>query len=339
MRSPFANTGGLPGSAEKPPRGMAVADRHGGALRTVLGIASAGRAGTLLDTINYVSGMGTWPIVVCVPKIEDAAGIAGRGGVELLIGPHGLTRQRNKILQAVIGKADLLIFLDDDFIPKPNFVARMEDVFVRRRDIVIATGDVIADGILTKGLSMSEATEVIRNSADRPARVTEVYNAYGCNMAVRLSTVAQHDVVFDEELPLYGWLEDVDFSRSMARYGKSVHVGGACGVHLGVKSGRQPGLRLGYSQVANPVYLSRKGTMATSRAIAQIGRNIIANTSGIWLGDGSVDRRGRLRGNLLALRDLLQGRASPSRIVEFASSPTQDIAAASIAAKRKEQIS
>ncbi|URK86214.1 glycosyltransferase (plasmid) [Rhizobium sp. RCAM05350] len=307
---------------------------------TVLGIASAGRASTLLETVNYISGMlsGMCPIVVCVPRIEDAAGIADRADVELLIGPHGLTRQRNTILRAVSGKADLLIFLDDDFIPMSNFVTRMQDIFLRQPDVVIATGDVIADGILGKGLSMSEAMEVIGDSENRAERVTEVYNAYGCNMAVRLSTVSQHNILFDEELPLYAWLEDVDFSRSMARYGKSVHVGGACGVHLGARSGRQPGVRLGYSQVANPAYLRKKGTMATSRAIMQIVRNLIANIGGFCLGDGSVDRRGRLRGNLIALGDLLQGRASPSRIMEFATSPTQKFTAASIAENRKEQL-
>ena len=99
-------------------------------------------------------------------------------------------------------------------------------------------------------------------------------------------------LAFDEQLPLYGWLEDVDFSRSIARYGRSVRVEGARGVHLGVKSGRQPGLRLGYSQVANPAYLIRKGTMSKARAIAQIGRNILAKRAALLLNDRSIDRLG-----------------------------------------------
>lgn len=154
-------------------------------------------------------------------------------------------------------------------------------------------------------------------------------------MAVRLSPILEHALAFDEQLPLYGWLEDVDFSRSIARYGRSVRVEGARGVHLGVRSGRQPGRRLGYSQVANPVYLIRKGTMSKGRAIAQIGRNILANTRGLLFNDRLIDRWGRLNGNLLALSDLLIGRASPSRILEFGSPSPREMPSPSIATKRR----
>jgi hypothetical protein len=114
-----------------------------------------------------------------------------------------------------------------------------------------------------------------------------------------------------------------------------VRVEGARGVHLGVKSARQPGRRLGYSQIANPAHLIRKGTMSKARAIAQIGRNILANARGALLGDRSVDRRGRLGGNMLALADLLIGRASPSRILKFGISSNREMSSPSIAIKRR----
>ena len=81
-------------------------------------------------------------------------------------------------------------------------------------------------------------------------------------MSVRLDLARRHRLTFDEQLPLYGWLEDVDFSRRVAGYGRVVKVSAARGVHLGVKAARQRGVQLGYSQVANPVYLMRKGTYA-----------------------------------------------------------------------------
>jgi hypothetical protein len=106
-------------------------------------------------------------------------------------------------------------------------------------------------------------------------------------------------------------------------------------VHLGVRSGRQPGRRLGYSQVANPVYLIRKGTMSKGRAVAQIGRNILANTRGLLFNDRLIDRWGRLNGNLLALSDLLVGRASPSRILEFGNPSPREMPSPPIATKRR----
>jgi hypothetical protein len=306
-------------------------------LRITVGIASAGRPATLLETIDYLAGLGNCPrrIIVCVPDIGDAAGLADRLDVELVVGSRGLTCQRNRILRAAVPDTDILIFLDDDFIPDSNFIARMAAVFAREPAVTIATGEVLADGILGAGLTMSEALEIIETAGERAELVTDVYNAYGCNMVVRLAPVIEHGLAFDEQLPLYGWLEDVDFSRSIARYGRSVRVAGACGVHRGATSGRQPGRRLGYSQIANPAHLIRKGTMSKARAIAQIGRNILANARGALLGDRSIDRRGRLGGNMEALADLLMGRASPSRILKFGMSSSHAMSSPSSATKRR----
>ncbi|MBY3467219.1 glycosyltransferase [Rhizobium laguerreae] len=305
-------------------------------LRLAVGIASAGRPSILKETVDYLTALPDQAerLIVCVPVIDDAAGLADRLGVEVIVGSRGLTSQRNRIIQAA-ADTDILIFLDDDFIPAATFLSRMAAVFAANPDVTIATGEVLADGILDGGLSMPKALQVLETAGEGAEQVTEVYNAYGCNMAVRLSPVLQHALAFDEQLPLYGWLEDVDFSRSIARYGRSVRVEGARGVHLGVRSGRQPGRRLGYSQVANPVYLIRKGTMSKGRAVAQIGRNILANTRGLLFNDRLIDRWGRLNGNLLALSDLLVGRLSPSRILEFGNPAPREMPSPSIATKRR----
>lgn len=138
---------------------------------------------------------------------------------------------------------------------------------------------------------------------------------YGCNMAVRMDAVSRGGIRFDEKLPLYGWQEDVDFCRRLAPQGRIVWSPALRGVHLGSKRGRSPGLRLGYSQVANPPYLIGKGTVSRSWALRLIGRNIAANLLGSLRTQGLVDRRGRLRGNLVALRDMVLGRMSPDRIL------------------------
>ena len=71
-------------------------------------------------------------------------------------------------------------------------------------------------------------------------------------------------------------------ARLVARYGQVVSAKQLEGVHLGTKVGRSPGVRLGYSQIANPVYLMRKRTMSVRHASIQIGRNLIANLVKAW---------------------------------------------------------
>jgi hypothetical protein len=113
---------------------------------------------------------------------------------------------------------------------------------------------------------------------------------------------------------LYGWLEDRDFGGALAKRGgsliKSAH---ACGVHMGVKSGRVAGDRLGYSQVVNPIYLLRKGTMSLGQVALHLFRNISSNVAHAASPEPFIDRRGRLRGNLRGLADVLRGRVEPDR--------------------------
>ena len=111
-----------------------------------------------------------------------------------------------------------------------------------------------------------------------------------------------------------GWLEDVDFSRQLARHGRIVSSERLHGVHLGTKSGRTSGLRLGYSQIANPVYLMSKKTMSPRHAAPQIMRNLVANAVKFIRPEPWVDRRGRLLGNMRAVGDLVRGRLSPRNV-------------------------
>lgn len=305
----------------------------------IVGIASAGRPDILNQTVSYLQTMTNQPdaIVVCVPDMSHAGDLATNTCVELLTGQRGLTIQRNRILASAAGRADILVFLDDDFIPSPDFFIQMKKSFSENPDIAIATGHVLADGILSGGLELRQALDIIRVSRKPDSELVNTYNAYGCNMALRMSIVVTQGLRFDERLPLYGWLEDVDFSRLIARFGQSVQVKAARGVHLGVKSGRQPGNRLGYSQIANPYYLSRKGTMSVGRAFVQATMNLTANVTGLVRGDKDIDRRGRFRGNLLALGDIIKGTSSPERILEITPQFAQSAAGSSTAKQEVER--
>ena len=136
-------------------------------------------------------------------------------------------------------------------------------------------------------------------------------------MACRLSLVHANDIRFDEKLPLYAWQEDIDFSRQLARFGRIVRDTSLKGVHLGHRTGRSPGLSLGYSQIANPVFLFRKGTLSLRFIVRLMSRNAMKNVFRFPFPEPYVDRRGRLKGNLLALLHLIQGKLDPEVILKL----------------------
>lgn len=285
-------------------------------------IATAGRAAVLNETLRYLARQTCLPerVFVCPAQPGDfdfPGGEALPFALEVVASPPGACIQRNAILDRIADEpSGAVLFLDDDFLPRADYVAETVALFQRHADVVLVTGTVLADGAPGPGLSVAEAIETLAGDTRTPEETLEpIYNGYGCNMAVRLETVNRRALRFDAELPLYAWLEDVDFSRRLAADGRIVRSSRMRGVHMGVKRGRGPGLRLGYSQIANPWYLMRKRTMRPGLAIKQALRNIAANLLKSGKPEPWVDRRGRVKGNLLALRDLLRGRLHPKNIL------------------------
>ncbi|MDO5758104.1 MAG: glycosyltransferase [Rhodobacterales bacterium] len=242
--------------------------------------------------------------------------------IDIIYGGRGLPRQRNAVLDA-LGDEDVVLFLDDDFMMAPDFLCRLEELMSAQPSIGIVTGDVLADGIGNAGLTPPQAQTILDRAMDEPcpdlSDLIDVNNGYGCNMAFRCAPIRTHGLRFDEQLPLYAWLEDVDFSRRAAAYGRCVKAMALRGVHLGIKGGRTSGVRLGYSQVANPIYLIGRATMQRRHAARLISRNIAANLAKSLWSEPWVDRRGRLHGNLLALADLIRGRIDPLRVLDLES--------------------
>ena len=242
-----------------------------GRLRLAVGIATAGRPVILAQMLQRLRAQTRAPdlIVICAPNASDVEGaVEASPGVAVLTGPRGLPRQRNAILRH-LKSYDVVVFFDDDFIPCNDYLEGVERTLLANPDVVMTTGRVLQDGILGPGLTFETADIAIKASAPSVPneRAGVGINGYGCNMSVRLAAVRRHELTFDERLPLYGWLEDVDFSRRLAPFGRIVRAQATRGVHLGVKQGRQPGLKLGYSQIANPFYLMRKGTMGLRRGL------------------------------------------------------------------------
>lgn len=254
-------------------------------------------------------------LLICPAKDEDLDPRcleAYSGKFRLFRSNVGSSPQRNVLLTST--DADVIVFFDDDFLPSQDYISELEALFSTHGDIVVATGKVLADGITGAGLEHSEGLRILDGDGPNPGsyEIEPVYNGYGCNMAIRAKIAQENGVLFDERLPLYAWLEDVDFSRQLAPFGQIVLSSRLRGVHLGTKrAGRSPGKRLGYSQVINPIYLANKGTMQWKRAVNQVGRNLIANSLRSFAPEPWVDRRGRLMGNMRAIFDLMRGRLRP----------------------------
>ena len=292
-----------------------------GHMKLAVGIATRGRAGILRETIRELGAQTQAPdrLLVCHTCEADVAGLREIAPhVELLNSTPGSACQRNALLRAT-NDCELILFLDDDFLVAPDYIAVTMQVMRTNSKIAVSTGFVIADGAKGPGFTVDFARQCLladhHSATDFGFRPW--FNGYGCNMTVRMSIVREHGLEFDERLPLYAWYEDIDFSRRVGQHGCIAKLSGARGVHLGSKSGRTSGRKLGYSQVANPIYLARKGSFPWSNTLRSISRNVAMNSIlSVWP-EPYVDRRGRLWGNGRAMVDLLRGSMIPERILEL----------------------
>lgn len=236
--------------------------------------------------------------------------------VTAVVGRTGSALQRNDGLRLAGDAFGTIVFFDDDFIPSLFWLENAVDTFARHPSLSGLTGRLIADGIKSPGIPLDEAMERLApHDETRPAdgAIHEGFGPYGCNMAFRFDHI--RGLAFDERLPLYAWLEDSDFGGQIVRRGGlTARADALWGVHLGNKTGRERGVRVGYAQVANPLYLARKGTLPASFLATTVLRNVAANMARALASEPFIDRPGRLKGNLIALGDALTGRSDPQRM-------------------------
>ena len=281
-------------------------------------VATVGRAELAARTIARLADQTRPPdgVMVVGALPQDVAGIeAGPLPLRVELAKKGSCSQRNHALNAIEDDCDLIAIFDDDFVPAADFLEQAQAFFAGRPDVVGVNGLLLADGARGPGISFEEACRLV--SAERGGDEGEqpLEALYGCNMVLRSSAI--RGLRFDENLPLYGWQEDIDFTFQLKAKGKLLRVGKLAGVHMGIKSGRTPGKKLGYSQIANPLYLLRKRTIPPKLAIKLLIKGPLANLLRVFKPEPYIDRRGRLQGNLLALGDLVAGRIDPRRIVDL----------------------
>ena len=288
--------------------------------RVAVVLASAGRAELLGEAIRTCNGQHgvSFHGVLSVPdqqSLPDDESLLD--GWTVVTGVRGLAAQRNAGLEAAAG-ADVVAFFDDDALLRPDYLSVAVAFLEEHEEVLGLTGRVLLDGATTGEIERDRAAEALRRSDEEPpsGRWHRTRELYGCNFAVRVS--AAPDLRFDERLPLYSWLEDHDVARRLMKVGTLAWVADCVAVHRGAASGgRQAHVRLGYSQVMNPVYLARKGSFPVWLAAQQLLRPVAKNLALAVAGPASPWRRRRLWGNLLAGADVIRGRITPERIVEL----------------------
>lgn len=290
------------------------------ALRIHVVIATCGRSESVRKLVRHLEKQ-TRPadgILVVGTCADDVEGVESTGSnTTVVIAPRGLCCQRNAAIDLITGTSDIVVFFDDDFVPANDYLEAVQKLMTAPPDLAGLTGALVDDGIMHDPIAFEHAVHRLETERERPSQTGHLPRKalYGCNMVIRLDALGE--LRFDENLPLYGWMEDVDLTYQLGRRGKLICAPETTGIHLGVRGGRQPGKRLGYSQVANIVYLYRKGTMQPDIGWRQLLMNLAANLVRSIAPEPHVDRRGRLTGNLLAIADLLRGRLDPRRITSL----------------------
>ncbi len=290
-------------------------------------ICSVNRPEILHDTVLSVLGQTLKPVEIMIVSpgsehvLEKTLEIKD---VRFFLATLGLPAQRNTGLDQIGEECNLVAFFDDDIELSTSYLKEIANLFEENVDILIASGRLLHDG----GRGAIITREQARGLCQEYDRHTELVtampcipsdSAYGCNMVVRYA--ATKSVRFDEGLPLYAWLEDRDYSHRITRSQHlPVKYEGAVAVHLGSRSGRIGGVRIGFSEIVNPLYLWAKNRTFTLRyMIVQYWiRCLVGNILGALKRDSEYDRIGLLKGNFLGLQHLLSGSCDPAHITKLA---------------------
>lgn len=282
-------------------------------------IASTMRPATLAATLSSLSGQNRIAdeiVVSIVSRVDLPTPLPA--GAKAIFSERGASRQRNQGTKSLSRDTDIVVFLDDDMILHRDYLRGIERAFADEPNAALIMGHLLANG----GVSVSQATSLL----DRRSVSNDYYTVkrdfggvYGCNMCARYSVAIAEP--FDERLPLYSYMEDMDFGTRVRRHGHIGYYFGSLAVHLRASEGRVCHRVLGFSEVMNPAYLASKGTIPPQHAISSfIIRKPLANIVRLIIGPQRLVRYERVIGNCIALGLVLRGKIDPGYAVRVEAS-------------------
>ncbi len=298
-------------------------------MNTTVIICSLNRSAILHETICGLLKQTRQPASILLSLCDEQSVLPETTtlpGVRCVIGPKGSSAQRNTAMP--LAHTPFVLFLDDDVELAADYIEQMERVFMADASIAAASGEIVEDGATNgKGIDRDFALAAIRHySGSRGCTGIKIREFYGCNMFVRSDILRSER--FDERLPLYGWLEDRDFLWRCAKHGKLLRNRSALIAHLATRSGRTSDVRYGYTKIANPYYMWRKGVIQSAAELLIVFwmKTTLANVVRSFAPKQppTADYRQRLKGNLLAFRDLFRFRLDPQNILDIPDSSTEN---------------
>ena len=310
--------------SERPIMNSIVSNIVGTSISVV--IASKGRPDFVKETIESLQRQTLKPkaIIIVVPSIEDLPAKQWGDEVQYIVGPLGLTLQRNTGITAIPATVPYVGCFDDDFELKEDYLEQAVAFMNANVSIMGISGRLIG----RRGIGREEAKKLIAsyqpgfNPRGMFFSQGKHHILFGCNMIIRRAVLNYEK--FDENLPLYSYGEDYDLSIRLERYGLVGRFHGCVGVHLETPGGRVREVLRGYSFVANNWYFLKKGVMHLPLLMAWtrfwlvcVGKSLWQSLWNLLKGDRSLDWSGRVKGHLLALKDIFLGRCHPRRIEEI----------------------
>lgn len=288
-------------------------------------IATTGRREIVAETVRSVARLNYIPkcfIVVGaeirdLPELNEAFPFEYR---EIVSSTKGSSIQRNEGMCKILGMVDFISFLDDDMELHCDYFREVVDVFLSDQSIAGFSGAVLANG----NIDRKKARGILDNSRiHEKMPAFEFYpkkwpGFYGCNMNIKTELLKIEK--FDERLPLYSLGEDCEMGFRLSRYGYVGGSGRCQAVHLAVSSGRISEVGFGYAQIVNYLYFAKKdiGFPKIITYYEKIIKTPIINLIFMLLpfldNKKNIDRSGRLKGNLLAIKDLITFKLDPMNL-------------------------
>src|SRR5260370_15406940 len=111
-------------------------------------IASKGRPDSVKDTIEGLQRQTLKPkeIIIVVPCIEDLPAKQWGDDVQCIVGPLGLTAQRNKCIEAISPGVEYVGCFDDDFELKPDYLEQAVAFLDATSSVVGISARLLVDG-------------------------------------------------------------------------------------------------------------------------------------------------------------------------------------------------